>query len=120
MSLLYLLTVHLTSCLYWAVATREAGTTLDDLGCDPAVSPLVESWGVCPELRDDATPLTDMYFHSFYIAAVIMKGSNYPAPLETPSKGAPSPNSTSTYTCMSVSPHLIMHAANGASVGTCL
>ena len=88
MSLLYLLIVHLASCVYWAVATREEGTTLDDLGCDPAVSPLVESWGVCPELRDAATPLTDKYFHSFYLAAAMMKGSNYPSPLETPSKGA--------------------------------
>ena len=88
MSLLYLLIVHLASCLYWAVATREEGATLDDLGCDPAVSPLVESWGVCPELRNAATPLTDKYFHSFYLAAAMMKGSNYPSPLETPSKGA--------------------------------
>ena len=86
MSLVYLLTVHCNSCLYWAVATREAGATLDDLGCDPAVSPLVESWGVCPELREESARLFDQYFHSFYIAAVIMKGSNYPAPLETPSK----------------------------------
>ena len=86
MSLAYLLTVHCTSCLYWAIATRQVGATLDDLGCDPAVSPLVESWGVCPELREESALLFDQYFHSFYIAAVIMKGSNYPAPLETPSK----------------------------------
>jgi len=79
-----LLGIHLFACSYWVLATRSARPTLDDLGCDPTISPLVESWGVCPEVRGG--PLLDRYFHCFYITAVIMKGSNYPAPLETPSK----------------------------------
>ena len=86
-AMLYLLAVHLFGCAYWAIATRYplSQVTLDDAGCDRRAVALVETWGVCPELRTDGD-LFSRYFHSFYWAAVVMKGSNYPAPLEVAHK----------------------------------